>query len=110
MVWEQVLVVLANRRSLHDGIGGEGLGSIVLTCELASEVGVLSEGLEIVSICPVEVGFYHDWLFFVGIGELGAEALEIWILVIPEIDVIFSKITIWVHHIDCKGIKFNILV
>jgi hypothetical protein len=55
LVWKQVLVVLANWRSLHNGISGECLAWVVLTCELASEVGELSEGLEVISLTPVEV-------------------------------------------------------
>jgi len=110
LVRKQVLVVLANWRCLHNGISGEGLALIVFTCELACEVRILSEGLEVISLSPVEVSLDHQRLLFVSIGKVGVDALKVWIFVVPEIDVVLGEVSIRVHHVYCECVELNVLV
>lgn len=69
LVREKVLVVLADGRSLHNGIGGDALSGVILTGEPTGDIGELSESLEVISIAPKEICFDHQRLILVGIGK-----------------------------------------
>jgi hypothetical protein len=100
------LLISSNRLSLHNS-SFEHLFTTV-TYKSASEVTVLSNRLKLVAFSPEEVGVDHDWLVFVSISESTRHTIENWISIVPKIDIIFGKITSWVHHVDSEGFVLNV--
>ena len=110
MVGEFVLFELSNWVCFHDGIGDDELSWIRETCVSASEGGVLSERLEVVAFAPEEVRGDHDRLVLVGVSELTRDVLEAWVLVVPEVNVVFGEVATWVHHVDVERVEGDVFL
>lgn len=101
---------MSNWVRLHDGIRDDELSWVRETSVSACEGGVLSERLEIVAFAPEEVGGDHDGLVLVGVSELTRDILEAWVLVVPEINIVFGEVATWVHHVDVERIEGNVFL
>jgi hypothetical protein len=97
-----------NWAGLHEGISVLNISAILVTEESAGEVSEISEEVWMV-LTPFEVNVEKKDFLFIDIGEFSGLLLDIWLSVVVDVDIVWIKLSVWVHDVHGEWIELKSL-